>query len=129
MPVDIQKLADEVLQHVEASIKTASATQDIRSQLNTEVGSLLSKVAADLRNIDDQNPTHKDLIAIKTAQTVVQTKEATAPTPENGSTQGNYFRKLAQQIRETGKQNEEIRLTKTAKLVNAAVALQHLTGN
>ena len=40
---------------------------------------------------------------------------------------GNELRKLATQIREQGANNEEIRLTKAAQMLTAAVGLRHLT--
>lgn len=131
MPVDIQKLASEVLSHVDAAVKTASAVETPAVSLNTEVGQQLLKLAETLKDLDDSVPTNQDLQALrnikKTAATVDQTP-AISEYPDNASQRGNLFRKLAHNLRVQGQLNEEVRATKTAKIVNAAVGLQHLGG-
>jgi hypothetical protein len=53
--------------------------------------------------------------------------EPQPPQVRTASTLGEELRKVAIQIREQGERNEEIRLTKAAQMLTAAVGLNHLT--
>jgi len=126
MALDIQQLAESVLSQAAASIKTASVEEP--TALQTEIGRGLKQAAASIRAIDDLTPTNTDLENFRTAQHKTATDHAVKTLPLNGSLRGNYFRKLANDLRESGVLHDELRAIKTAKIVNAAVALQHLGG-
>ncbi len=126
MALDIQQLAESVLEQVAASTKTAAVLEDVG--LSTEIGRSLKQAATTIRAIDDLTPTNKDLCDIRTAQSKTAADQAIKELPVTGSERGNYFRKLANDLRKTGAQNAELRAINTAKMVNAAVALQHLSG-
>jgi nitrate reductase assembly molybdenum cofactor insertion protein NarJ len=127
MSVDIKRIADDVLSYVETSTKTAAAVESSTSELNTEVGQQLLKLAATLKTIDDLTPTNADLVALRMAKTA-SSDQTTETVVENSSTRGQFFRKLAHAVRQQGLHNEEQRAQKTAHMVNAAVGLQHLGG-
>lgn len=56
-----------------------------------------------------------------------QAANPAAPAAKTGSATGNELRKVANEIRKQGAANEEIKLTKAAKMLTAAVGLSHLT--
>jgi len=68
-------------------------------------------------------------VGSNTAQAASNMTQSGAVQPMNrtASALGNELRKVAQQIREQGATNEEIRLTKAAQMLTAAVGLSHLT--
>lgn len=61
------------------------------------------------------------------AQQPQQMQNPAAPAAKTGSATGNELRKVANEIRKQGAANEEIKLTKAAKMLTAAVGLSHLT--
>lgn len=130
MSIDIKRLADDVLSYVETSTKTAAAVEEPGTVLNTEVGQQLLKLAETIKTIDDLTPTNADLVTLRSAQKTASVDQTIkrAEAPENASERGDFFRKLAHAIRQQGQQNEEVRAVKVAKMVNAAVGLQHLGG-
>lgn len=127
MALDIQQLAESILTEATASIKTAAAEEP--KLLHTEIGRGLKQAASLIRNIDDTTPTNKDLHNVRTAQNKTAVDQTIKEPTLNGSERGNYFRKLANELRNEGVRNEELRAVKTAKIINAAVALRHLGGS
>ena len=128
MSINIQQLAEQVLSEVTTSEKTASTNDAPISAFKTEVGQSLKAAAELVRALDDVTPTNDDLLQVRTAQCATKADHTKKKLPEAGSKLGNSIRKMANDLRTTGLQNEELRATKTAKLINAAVALQHLGG-
>jgi hypothetical protein len=128
MSTDIQSLANDVLNYVETSTKTAAVVENGEASLNTEVGQQLLKLAQTLKTIDDLTPTNADLLTLTATRKTASVDQSAVLTSDNASARGDLFRKLAHTLRKQGRQNEETRAIKIAKMVNAAVGLQHLGG-
>ena len=125
MPLNIKLIAQEALDKVASHEKVAS--DESTPAHRTEIGLALKSAADMIRNFNDDMPTNADLELICTAKVAALDPGLASVTPINASALGNKFRKMAREVREHGSQSEEDRLSKTAKIVNAAVALQHLT--
>jgi len=129
MVTNIQQLAADVLNHVTTSTKTAAAVAATPyDSFNTEIGQHLSKAAGILRELDDVTPGNADLAVLLSATKTASTKETPALPVVNASARGDYFRKLAEDIRTQGARNADDRVVKVAKMINAAVGLHHLGG-
>ena len=128
MVTNIQQLAEDVLTHVATSVKTAATTATPYDSFNTEIGQHLSKAAEVLRELDDVTPGNADLAVLLSATKLASAAQTSTVPVANASTRGDYFRKLAEDIRAQGARNADDRVVKIAKMVNAAVGLHHLGG-
>ena len=128
MVTNIQQLAADVLTHVATSVKTAATTTTPYDSFNTEIGQHLSKAAEVLRELDDVTPGNADLAVLLGATKLASVAQTRTVPVANASARGDYFRKLAEDIRAQGARNADARVVKIAKMVNAAVGLHHLGG-
>jgi len=120
-PLDIQQLAQSVLDQVSETQKTAS--EEIPEEFKTELGKALKEAADKVREYS-ADVTQEDVASLfKEAQE----QSSSEPLPSrHPSVLGNELRKLAKTIREHEVEAQTETYKQAAHTINAAVGLAHL---
>jgi hypothetical protein len=131
---DIAALSDEVLASVrESSTKTASSAEN--TSLNSDIGQSLKLAAAAIRNLRDDQVTDADIAAVISQARKYASGVAAEPvlplavksaSQEAKSPLSANLRKIAADVRAHGAAADAERAVKTAKMIAAAVGIEHL---
>lgn len=124
--VDIEALASEALALVETQEKTASIDEP-EDVLKTDIGKALKQAAEYIRSHGDMEVTAADLEVLQGSAPTTKVASLSPLPVKNPSEAGDHFRKMASRVREAGDTAAEGRIVKAAQMLNAAVALKHLT--